>query len=86
MGRLPSMGVPMKCPHCGAALEDNATKCSACGKEVGLGTRMAEESIHVGKEVGAGAEKVGKGIWGGVKKVGAATKKELSHDKDEKAQ
>jgi len=76
----------MKCSGCGAELDPNAKKCGACGREVGMGTRAAEETVHVGKEAGAAAEKAGKTVWGGLKKVGQATKKEFEHSDSEQKQ
>ncbi len=76
----------MKCEGCGAELQANAAKCAGCGREVGLGTRAAGETVHVGKEAGAVAEKAGKSVWGAVKKVGSATKKEFEHHDSEQKQ
>ena len=81
----PPVEVPrMKCAGCGVDLAENARKCSACGREVGLGTLAREETVHVAKETGEVAEKVGKSVWGGMKSVGAAAKKELKRHPDEK--
>ncbi len=74
----------MKCEGCGAELADDAKKCSACGREVGLGHRAAGESVKVAKETGAVAEKVGKSLWGGVKTLESKAKKELHHSDETK--
>lgn len=73
----------MKCQGCGAELAENAKACSACGRPVGIATRAAEETMHVGKEVGMGLGKIGKGAWGGMKAVGGAAKKEFKKGEKE---
>ena len=74
----------MKCEGCGADLAEGAKFCNGCGRSVGLGHRVGEESAHVAKEAGAAVGKVGKGIVGGVKAFGAGAKKGFKSSDDEK--
>jgi hypothetical protein len=74
----------MKCEGCGADLADGAKNCAACGREVGMGHRVAGETAHVAHEAGEGAKKVGHGIVGGAKGLVAGAKKGLHHDDEER--
>jgi len=74
----------MKCEGCGADLMEGARACSACGREVGLGHRAAEETMHVAKETGVIAGRLGHGLVTGVKEIGAGAKKGFKHKDEEK--
>ena len=56
----------------------------ACGREINLPQKAAEESVKVAKEAGAVAGKIGKGLWSGVKAVGSSTKKGFKGSEEEK--
>ncbi len=74
----------MKCEGCGAELAEGAKACGACGREIGLGQKAAEGTVHVAKETGAVAGKIGKGLWSGAKSVGASAKKGFKGSEEEK--
>ncbi len=74
----------MKCAGCGVELAEGTKVCGACGREVGLGQKAADETLHVAKETGAVAGKIGKGLWGGAKAVGASAKKGFKGSEEEK--
>jgi ribosomal protein L40E len=76
----------MKCAGCGAALPDGAKHCMACGREVNLPQKAAEESVRVAKEAGMVAGKIGKELWSGMKAVGSSTKKGLKGSEEKKEQ
>lgn len=74
----------MKCAGCGAELVEGAKTCGSCGREISLGQKAAEETVHVAKETGAVAGKIGKGLWGGAKAVGGSAKKGFKGSEEEK--
>ncbi|MCI4320166.1 MAG: hypothetical protein L3K23_08575 [Thermoplasmata archaeon] len=74
----------MKCEGCGADLLEGAKACTACGREVGLGHRAAEETLHVAKETGVVAGRLGRGLMTGVQEIGAGAKKGFKHKDGEK--
>jgi uncharacterized membrane protein YvbJ len=74
----------MKCTGCGADLPEGSTKCTACGREAGIGQKVGQESLHVAEKTGEVAGKIGKGLWGGAKAVGKGAKKGFTGSEDEK--